>query len=94
MLYPCRIQNIALCRNCQKNKNQSKWPVGEHRANFGTKENTRKMTLKQRKQNKVIAHDLGLSPRTVEVYRANVMTKMNVDSLPELIRKALAAGAT
>jgi two-component system response regulator FixJ len=45
------------------------------------------------KQNKVIAHDLGLSPRTVEVYRANVMTKMNVDSLPELIRKALAAGA-
>jgi two-component system, LuxR family, response regulator FixJ len=45
------------------------------------------------KQNKVIAHDRGLSPRTVEVYRANVMTKMNVDSLPELIRKALAAGA-
>lgn len=43
------------------------------------------------KQNKVIAHDLGLSPRTVEVYRANVMTKMNVDSLPELVRKVLAA---
>jgi len=43
------------------------------------------------KQNKVIAHDLGLSPRTVEVYRANVMTKMNADSLPELVRKVLAA---
>ncbi len=43
------------------------------------------------KQNKVIAHDLGLSPRTVEVYRANVMTKLNVDSLPELVRKVLAA---
>jgi two-component system response regulator FixJ len=45
------------------------------------------------KQNKVIAHDLGLSPRTVEVYRANVMTKMQVDSLPELVRKVLATGA-
>jgi two-component system response regulator FixJ len=43
------------------------------------------------KQNKVIAHDLGLSPRTVEVYRANVMSKMNVDSLPELVRKVLSA---
>jgi two-component system, LuxR family, response regulator FixJ len=42
------------------------------------------------KQNKIIAHELGLSPRTVEVYRANVMTKMKVDSLPELIRKVLA----
>ncbi len=43
------------------------------------------------KQNKVIAHELGLSPRTVEVYRANVMAKMKVNSLPELIRRALSA---
>ena len=43
--------------------------------------------------NKVIAHDLGISPRTVEVYRANVMTKMRAGSLSELVRLAmLAAG--
>lgn len=42
--------------------------------------------------NKVIAFDLGISPRTVEVYRANVMTKMQASSLSELVRMALTAG--
>jgi two-component system, LuxR family, response regulator FixJ len=42
--------------------------------------------------NKTIAYDLGISPRTVEVYRANVMTKMNAASLSDLVRMALLAG--
>jgi two-component system response regulator FixJ len=42
--------------------------------------------------NKTIAYDLGISPRTVEVYRANVMTKMNAASLSDLVRMALVAG--
>lgn len=42
--------------------------------------------------NKTIAFELGISPRTVEVYRANVMTKMRANSLPELVRMALIAG--
>jgi two-component system response regulator FixJ len=42
--------------------------------------------------NKVIARDLGISPRTVEIYRAKVMTKMGADSFAELIRMAIAAG--
>jgi two-component system response regulator FixJ len=41
--------------------------------------------------NKTIAHDLGISPRTVEVYRANLMTKMAARSLSELIRMAILA---
>lgn len=44
------------------------------------------------KANKVIAHDLGISPRTVEIYRSNVMTKMQARSLPELVRLVIAAG--
>jgi two-component system response regulator FixJ len=42
--------------------------------------------------NKTIAYDLGISPRTVEVYRANLMMKMRAHSLSELVRMALIAG--
>jgi two-component system, LuxR family, response regulator FixJ len=44
------------------------------------------------KINKVIAHELNISPRTVEVYRANLMAKTGVRSVSELMRIALAAG--
>jgi len=43
--------------------------------------------------NKSIAYDLGISPRTVEVYRANLMTKMQANSLSDLVRTALIGGA-
>jgi two-component system response regulator FixJ len=41
--------------------------------------------------NKSIAYDLDISPRTVEVHRASVMSKMQAKSLPELVRMVLAA---
>lgn len=40
--------------------------------------------------NKTIAYDLGISPRTVEVHRANIMSKMQARNLPELVRMSLA----
>src|SRR5437763_10259321 len=43
--------------------------------------------------NKLIAREYDISPRTIEVYRANVMTKMQANSLSELVRLAIRAGA-
>jgi two-component system response regulator FixJ len=43
--------------------------------------------------NKLIAKEYDISPRTIEVYRANVMTKMQAGSLSELVRLAMRAGA-
>lgn len=40
--------------------------------------------------NKTIAYDLGISPRTVEIHRANLMTKLNVRNLSEALRLAFA----
>jgi len=42
--------------------------------------------------NKLIAHELNISPRTVEYYRANVMAKLGVRSLSEALRIAFAGG--
>lgn len=44
--------------------------------------------------NKTIAYDLDISPRTVEVHRANVMAKMQARNLPELVRMVLSLGGS
>ncbi len=42
--------------------------------------------------NKTIGYDLGISPRTVEIHRANLMSKLDVHNLSDLLRIAFAAG--
>ncbi|MDE0391303.1 MAG: response regulator [Rhodospirillales bacterium] len=42
--------------------------------------------------NKIAAYELGISPRTVEIYRKNVMTKMDASSLSHLVRMAIVSG--
>lgn len=48
--------------------------------------------LVEGKANKVIGFELGISPRTVEVHRANLMEKLGVRSLPEAVRIGLGSG--
>jgi two-component system response regulator FixJ len=67
----------------------------EIRARIGTLTNREQEVLEgliAGHPNKIIAFDLSISPRTVEIYRANVMTKMKAGSLSELVRMTLAAG--
>jgi two-component system response regulator FixJ len=42
--------------------------------------------------NKLIAHELGISPRTVEIHRSRVMHKMQAESLPHLVKMAMTVG--
>ncbi|MEJ6790861.1 response regulator FixJ [Brevundimonas sp. BR2-1] len=66
--------------------------VRERLASLSTRERQVLDGLVAGRANKVIAYDLEISPRTVEVYRANVMTKMQARSLSELVRMTILAG--
>jgi two-component system response regulator FixJ len=48
--------------------------------------------LAQGLPNKTIAYDLGISPRTVEIHRANMMTKLGANSSPDAVRIGIYAG--
>ena len=65
------------------------------------RENIEKLTPRERdvllglidgKANKIIAYELDISPRTVEIYRANLMDKLGVRSVAEAVRIAFASG--
>ena len=66
--------------------------IGERLASLSQRERQVLDGLVAGQPNKTIAYELGISPRTVEVYRAHVMTKMQANSLSELVRMALIAG--
>ena len=64
----------------------------EHRISTLSRREKNVLTgLIEGRANKQIAFDLGISPRTVEIYRANLMNKMQADSLSDLVRMALLA---
>jgi two-component system response regulator FixJ len=74
--------------------------LGRHAATQSAREQLSHLTERERqvldllvlgKPNKVIAHELRISPRTVEIHRARVMEKMKARSLADLVRVTLAA---
>lgn len=85
---------LALDRN--RNRDEEEARVVELRARFASlsaRERDVIEGLVAGHPNKTIAYDLGISPRTVEVYRANVMTKMHAATLSDLVRMALLSGS-
>jgi two-component system response regulator FixJ len=66
--------------------------IGERVAALSQRERQVLSGLLDGAPNKTIAFDLGISPRTVEIYRANLMTKMQAASLSDLVRMAIMAG--
>ncbi|WP_027169494.1 response regulator FixJ [Mesorhizobium sp. WSM3224] len=76
-------------------------PAAEHPQSTEIRKNLATLSERERQvleglvsglPNKTIAYDLGISPRTVEIHRANVMSKMGAGSLSHLVRMALIAG--
>jgi two-component system response regulator FixJ len=88
-----RAVRAALAEGRARREGESERSAGRARlATLSARERDVLDGLVAGRANKVIAFDLGISPRTVEIYRANVMTKMGAASLSELVRMALAAG--
>jgi len=83
----------ALNRHVQDSKRDLERSIIEERiASLSQRQRQVLLGLLTGHPNKTIAFDLGISPRTVEIYRANVMTKMQAKSLSDLVRMALVAG--
>jgi two-component system response regulator FixJ len=69
-----------------------RWAIEQRLAKLSARERQVLDGLIAGHPNKTIAYDLGISPRTIEIYRANVMTKMEAQSLSELVRMAIVVG--
>ena len=80
----------ALRQQADQTKRGAERAEIEHRiATLSPREKDVLAGLIEGRANKQIAFDLGISPRTVEIYRANLMSKMQADSLSDLVRMAL-----
>jgi len=83
----------ALSDQASERQHQAQRSVIEQRlARLSTRERQVLDGLVAGHANKAMAYDLGISPRTIEIYRANVMTKMEAASLSDLVRMSLTAG--
>lgn len=78
-------------RNVEETRSRESLAIKRRLASLTRRENEILAGLLRGLSNKVIAHDLGISIRTAEVHRANIMAKMRAGNLAELVKMALAA---
>jgi two-component system response regulator FixJ len=86
------IRAALVAHSASQDANTTKKEAQARLAELSPRERDVLQGLVAGKINKVIAHELSISPRTVEVYRANLMAKTGAHSMSELMRIALAAG--
>ncbi|MCR6736970.1 MAG: response regulator FixJ [Afipia sp.] len=85
--------NIALSRAAYERKDEAvAADIASRIATLSPRERQVMDGLVAGLSNKLIARDYNISPRTIEVYRANVMTKMQAGSISELVRLAMRGG--
>lgn len=91
-LFVAAVEKAALARRAVLTQLEAERLVKERIAALTPRERDVLSHLVQGNPNKIIAHQLSISPRTVENHRARLMVKMQADSVAELVRMALAAG--
>lgn len=78
-------------RSADENRSREIVEIKQRLASLTRREHEILAGLMKGSSNKVIAHDLGISTRTAEVHRANIMAKMRAGNLAELVKMGLAA---
>jgi two-component system response regulator FixJ len=86
------VRSALRRRDGENNRRRQRVEIDARLAALSNRERDVLTGLVAGRANKQIAYDLGISPRTVEIYRANLMNKMHAGSLSELVRMALVAG--
>jgi two-component system, LuxR family, response regulator FixJ len=86
------VRSALRQHGADEQRNAARAEIESRMAGLSNRERDVLVGLVAGRANKQIAYDLGISPRTVEIYRANLMNKMQAGSLSELVRMALVAG--
>ena len=85
------VQSALRNRQGKSKRHTERAAIESRLADLSNRERDVLIGLVAGRANKQIAFDLGISPRTVEIYRANLMDKMKAASLSDLVRMALIA---
>ena len=89
---PASVRSALRQQEGEKKRDMARAEIDSRIAALSNRERDVLVGLVAGRANKQIAYDLGISPRTVEIYRANLMNKMQAASLSELVRMAIVAG--